>query len=130
MTDCVFCDRIHNDGAQLSFDGDHFVAFPDRFPVNSGHTLVVPRNHVSRLRNCEPSIREELPHVITKVQDQLERTHAPDGFNVGINEGEMAGQTIDHFHVHVIPRYEGDVDDPEGGVRGVIPDKQSYRDGC
>jgi diadenosine tetraphosphate (Ap4A) HIT family hydrolase len=102
-----------------------FVIF-DKFPVSEGHCLIVPHRVYS---NYFDSTEEEiigLNYLLFKTKDFLEEKFKPSGFNIGINCGRASGQTVDHLHIHIIPRYPNDVDDPKGGVRGVIPDKQKY----
>lgn len=109
-------------------------AFRDRYPVSPGHTLVVTRRHVPDFFGCTPAERSALLDLVDRVKADLDANWArvdgaerrPDGYNVGFNAGEAAGQTVMHVHVHVIPRFRGDVEDPRGGVRYVIPDKANY----
>ncbi|MFO0588878.1 MAG: DEAD/DEAH box helicase family protein, partial [Polyangiaceae bacterium] len=101
-------------------------AIEDRFPVSPGHTLVIPRRLIVTWFDATPEERTALFALVDEVKRRLdERLHA-DGYNIGINAGEAAGQTVMHLHVHVIPRFQGDVDDPRGGVRHVIPGKGNY----
>jgi len=102
------------------------VAFRDHYPVSRGHTLVVPRRHVATYFEATLEERAALWHTVAEVKAQLDAGLHPDGYNVGFNAGEAAGQTVPHLHIHVIPRYRGDMHDPRGGVRGVIPDKRVY----
>ena len=102
-----------------------FVIY-DGFPVSEGHCLVVPHRVYA---NYFDSTEEEivgLQALVVEAQKLLREKFSPDGFNVGINCGEAAGQTVPHMHIHVIPRYKTDMEDPRGGVRGVIPSKQKY----
>lgn len=121
MSGCPFCARV----AELGTSADA-VDFPDAFPVSPGHTLIVPRRHEADLFALEPTSLAAVWSRVAEVRDALQRTHSPDGFNVGINAGAAAGQTIAHAHVHVIPRYAGDVADPRGGVRWVVPERAPY----
>jgi diadenosine tetraphosphate (Ap4A) HIT family hydrolase len=126
MTDCRFCDRIRaND---FNAENEQAVAFADTYPLTQGHTLVIPRTHVSDLFALTPTERAKLWELVDVVHAALMTDYKPDGFNIGVNVLRAAGQTIDHAHVHVIPRYEGDVADPRGGVRWVIPAKAAYWD--
>jgi superfamily II DNA or RNA helicase/diadenosine tetraphosphate (Ap4A) HIT family hydrolase len=105
----------------------------DGFPVSPGHVLVTPRRHVATWFEATSQEQVSLLEGIDIAKQVIEKHHRPDGFNIGINVGEAAGQTVPHLHVHVIPRYAGDVTDPRGGVRHVIPDKGNYlavRDGA
>jgi diadenosine tetraphosphate (Ap4A) HIT family hydrolase len=101
-------------------------AIYDKFPVNEGHALIIPKRHLSNY--FELSIKEQYAYllVLNKVKEIVSKRFKPDGFNIGVNVGEHAGQTIPHVHIHLIPRYKNDVKDPRGGVRGVIPAKQNY----
>ena len=102
------------------------VAFRDRYPVSVGHSLVVPRRAVASVFDLPP---EELPatwELVAIVRSQLQILHQPAGFNVGLNDGIAAGQTIAQAHIHVIPRYVGDRPDPRGGIRWVLPDRAIY----
>jgi diadenosine tetraphosphate (Ap4A) HIT family hydrolase len=101
-------------------------AFRDKFPVSKGHSLVIPKRKVSDY--FELSFKEQSAcwFLVNLVKEDLIREYNPDGFNVGINSGSTAGQTVSHAHIHVIPRYSGDVSNPRGGVRGVIPENKEY----
>ena len=102
-----------------------FVIF-DGFPVSKGHCLIVPHRVYSNY--FESTIDEVigLQKLVVDTKKLIDEKFSPDGYNIGINCGETGGQTVPHVHIHLIPRYEGDVDDPRGGVRGVIPSKQKY----
>jgi diadenosine tetraphosphate (Ap4A) HIT family hydrolase len=98
----------------------------DGFPVSDGHSLVIPRRHVASFFDLEPAEREAMLALLAQQRDRLRDELSPDGFNVGINDGVHAGQTVMHVHAHLIPRYAGDATDPRGGVRWVLPDKAAY----
>lgn len=102
------------------------VAFYDGFPVSPGHALIIPKRHVSSFFDLSKEERQDLLNLADSVKRILEERYHPDGYNIGINVGEAAGQSIFHVHIHLIPRYQGDVPSPRGGVRGVIPTKQNY----
>lgn len=104
-------------------------AVRDRYPVSPGHTLVVTRRSISTWWEATADERIAVFELVDAVKAQLDRTHAPDGYNVGFNAGRAAGQTVEHLHVHVIPRYSGDIDDPSGGIRAVIPTLANYLGG-
>jgi len=106
----------------------HAFAIRDRYPVSPGHVLVVTRRRCETYWDATKEERAAIWDLVEEVKRRLEKelSPRPDGFNVGFNAGEAAGQTVPHLHVHVIPRYRGDVPDPRGGVRGVIPSNQSY----
>ena len=120
---CTFCDL---EGRELVWTSDLVVAFRDAYEVSPGHSLVVPRRHVATYFEANPDEQSEVWRAVQEVKAELDRTMRPDGYNVGFNAGEAAGQTVMHLHVHVIPRYRGDMDDPRGGVRYVIPSKGNY----
>jgi len=105
-----------------------FVVIRDKYPLTEGHCLIIPRRAVVRFQDLRPSEKGLLVDWIGWTQGYLGRTlvPAPDGFNLGFNDGEAAGQTMGQFHFHVIPRYRGDVPDPRGGIRWVIPSKARY----
>ena len=105
---------------------EHFFVIEDGFPVSPGHLLVISKALKPNFFTLSDAERLELPSAILLAKAWIEERHAPAGFNVGMNCGEAAGQTVMHFHCHVIPRYSGDMADPRGGVRGVIPEKQGY----
>ncbi|KPJ94599.1 MAG: HIT family hydrolase [Gemmatimonas sp. SG8_17] len=123
-TMCVFCQAIARKGQFL--ENERAVAFPDGFPLSPGHTLIVPRRHETDFFALSRGEQAALWSLVPAVRNAIERTYNPTGYNVGVNSGTSAGQTIDHIHIHVIPRYPGDVKDPRGGVRWVIPDRAAY----
>ena len=102
------------------------VAFFDGFPVSPGHALIIPKRHVSSFFDLSKDEQQDLLNLTDRVKQIVEERYHPDGYNIGINVGEAAGQSIFHVHMHLIPRYHGDVPNPRGGVRGVIPTKQNY----
>lgn len=124
--DCPFCSL---DSDSIVWASELALAFRDSFPVSRGHTLIVPRRHVETWFDATVEEQRALMDGVDAVKRALDHSHRPDGFNVGFNAGLAAGQTVMHLHVHVIPRYEGDVDDPRGGVRFVIPVRGNYRRG-
>lgn len=124
MKNCVFCnieeERIVN-------DFDHFVVCRDLYPVTKLHSLVIPRRHVSSYFELNDDELLELSRIIHVQREELiDIDQTISGFNIGVNIGEDAGQTIFHCHIHMIPRRKGDTENPRGGIRGVIPDRQSY----
>lgn len=102
------------------------LAFFDGYPVSEGHALVIPHDPVLSLFELDDKVQAEVWDTVSRVRTILEERFAPDGFNIGVNDGQAAGQTIPHAHVHIIPRYRGDTSDPRGGIRWVIPDKAKY----
>lgn len=106
------------------------VAFLDRYPVSEGHSLVVPHRHVESFFKLSSEEQSDLWRLVAECRRDLSRTHKPTGFNIGINDGVTAGQTVMHAHIHLIPRYAGDQEDPRGGVRAVLPEKARYWEGA
>ena len=102
------------------------MAFKDGFPVNPGHALIVPRRHVADLFELTADEQAALWRLLPEVKQRLDARHSPAGYNVGVNVGAAAGQTVGHVHVHLIPRFAGDVEDPRGGVRWVVPARAAY----
>ena len=116
MSDCIFCEKLQTHDGYI---GENELAFLfwDQYPVNKGHILVCPKRHVQdyfQLTNCELLAIKEL---LYESKTYLKYSFGADGFNIGINVGEHAGQTVNHVHVHLIPRYKGDVENPKGGIR-------------
>src|SRR6266567_889724 len=118
-TMCPFCRLIA--AGQFAIEAEHVVAFADAFPASRGHMLIVPRRHEADLFALEDDERAALWELVPDVKRYIERTSSPHGYNIGVNVGAAAGHTVAHAHLHVIPRYAGDVADPRGGVRWVIP---------
>lgn len=117
---------IGDETRELIVETATVFSFYDKFPVSNGHALIVPKRLVSNY--FELTFKEQTACwiVVNKVKSILQEKYNPDGYNVGININEDAGQTISHCHIHVIPRYKGDVKKPRGGIRGVIPNKKEY----
>ncbi len=122
-TDCPFCplptDRIIS-------ESDYTITIRDSFPVSEGHTLIIPKRHVQSFFELHAIEKAAVLQALDEAKEALDKEFSPDGFNIGINDGEAAGQTVMHLHVHLIPRYEGDTEDPRGGVRHVFPEKAKY----
>jgi diadenosine tetraphosphate (Ap4A) HIT family hydrolase/predicted RNase H-like nuclease len=114
------------EASRVIMEGPNCLAFFDRYPVSEGHALVVPVRPVPSLYDLDPQVQAEVWDMVRRVRGFLEERNQPAGFNIGINDGRAAGQTIAHAHVHVIPRYAGDVPDTRGGIRWVIPEKAKY----
>ena len=121
---CPFCNL--NPKVGLVCESATAVAFFDGYPVSKGHTLIIPKRHVASYFDLTNHEQQALWLVVNHCKKLLTERFNPDGFNVGINVGEAAGQSVFHVHIHLIPRYKGDVENPKGGVRGVIPTKQKY----
>lgn len=121
--ECPFC---HPEASRIRIETDVGLAIDDLFPVADGHTLVIPRPHVRTLYDLPEPAQADLWELVRTVRDDLVMELRPDGFTIGLNEGRAAGQSVDHAHVHVIPRFLGDVPDPTGGIRAIFPDRARY----
>lgn len=124
MNNCIFCnvpdERIVN-------EYKYFYIIRDLYPVTNLHSLVIPKRHVVSYFECNQNEYDEIPIILNTQKTELKLTDdSITGFNIGMNIGEDAGQTVFHFHIHIIPRRKGDVKNPKGGIRGVIPNKQNY----
>ena len=113
---CPFCSISR----PLLAESDLAIALEDLYPVSPGHALVIPRRHAETYFDCTAEEKAALWELVDRVRERTEAAHHPDGFNVGLNAGRAAGQTVFHAHIHVIPRYAGDVPDPRGGVRHAV----------
>lgn len=122
---CLFCSLSIERVIQRS---EFAVVIRDGFPVSPGHTLIVPKRHVASFFDVTDAERTDLMSLLATARDDLDREFHPAGYNIGVNDGAAAGQTVPHLHIHLIPRYEGDRVDPRGGVRWVLPDKAAYWD--
>jgi len=123
MSNCPFCtipqDRI--------IDSNEFgVTIRDGYPISPGHTLVVPKRHIGSWFEIDAEEQLGLLDLLTRAKIVLQDELSPDSYNIGINDGPAAGQTVPHLHMHLIPRYKGDQDDPRGGVRWIIPERAKY----
>ena len=125
MKDCPFCyDNIKD---RVVAEQNSVVAIPDNYPVTDGHLLIIPKRHTEDYFAMNETEKGDNDVLIMKLKNRImEKDHSVTGFNLGINIGESAGQTIFHAHIHLIPRRNGDTPNPRGGVRGVIPEKMSY----
>ena len=123
VPDCPFCtlptDRIIS-------ESDYTVTIRDGFPVSEGHTLIIPKRHVQSFFELQAVEKAAVLQALDEAKEILDQKFSTDGYNIGINDGEAAGQTIMHLHVHLIPRYKGDTPDPRGGVRWIFPEKAKY----
>ena len=105
------------------------LALRDGYPVSRGHSLIVPRRHVGSFGEVSLDEQSAMLAMLRRVRAMLDAKLRPDGYNIGINDGAAAGQTVMHVHMHVIPRYRGDRPDPRGGIRWIIPEKADYWSG-
>ena len=120
---CPFCTP---DAERVFYRGERVFGLWDAFPVSDGHALIVTKRHVAAWFDASRDEQAELLSALAIAREAISTKHQPDGFNIGVNVGEAAGQTVPHLHVHLIPRYKNDVVDPRGGVRHVIPASASY----
>ena len=122
---CPFC--TIEPGREIIVENENIFVVYDKYPINTGHALIIPKRHCQNYFDLTKQEQKDCWIIVNEVKQILSQKFNPDGFNIGININEAAGQTIDHVHIHLIPRYKGDIENPEGGVRGVIPDKRMYR---
>ena len=111
---------------RILLKGEYFFIIKDGFPVSPGHLLIISNEIKEDYFSLSEAEKLDLPTMIQKAKQLVEEDYKPDGYNIGMNCGESAGQTVMHFHCHVIPRYIGDADNPRGGVRHCIPNKGNY----
>ena len=124
MDNCPFCFLSKN--TKIIHETEACIAFFDGYPVSPGHVLIIPKRHVASYFDLTDDEREAMNKMMLYVKAIIDEQFHPDGYNVGININKAAGQTVFHCHLHLIPRYNGDVKNPKGGVRVVIPNKQKY----
>ena len=121
--DCPFCSL---DSSRVIAANDHALAIYDGFPVSPGHCLIIPKRHIASFFEATKEEQAALLDLLEESRMIIIDEHSPDDFNVGINDGTTAGQTVMHLHIHLIPRYIGDMPDPRGGVRWIFPEKAVY----
>jgi diadenosine tetraphosphate (Ap4A) HIT family hydrolase len=121
--ECIFCKP---DTSLVFLENELAYAKFDRFPVSNGHALIIPKRHVADFFGATQAELLAMTALMHEAKKIIDEKHKPDGYNIGANCGAVAGQTVFHLHLHLIPRYIGDVENPRGGVRGVIPQKQNY----
>ena len=119
--DCPFC-RNRN----IVIENELAFADYDTYPVSPGHSLVMTKRHVAEYFQATAKEKAAIWALVDEMKIIIDKTYKPDAYNVGVNIGKTAGQSVPHIHIHIIPRYKGDVEKPQGGVRGVIPHKQKY----
>ena len=121
---CIFCELKHKE--DIVYENDLVYSIYDSFPVTKGHLLIITKRHIQSYFDLTKDELLAIDEALKKGKEILEKLYKPSGYNIGVNDGSSAGQTIMHLHVHLIPRYDFDVENPKGGVRGVIPEKQKY----
>jgi diadenosine tetraphosphate (Ap4A) HIT family hydrolase len=120
---CPFCTLP---SARVIDENTTAMVIRDGYPVSPGHTLLIPKRHTGSFFDLSTQERDDLLALLDRAKSVLDAELQPQGYNIGINDGAAAGQTVPHLHVHLIPRFEGDLPDPRGGVRWVIPAKAKY----
>lgn len=126
-TECPFCSIINSgDKSRVVVERSLALAIKDGYPISNGHTLIIPKRHIASFFETTKEEREQLLALIDEAKFRIDTDLSPDAYNIGINDGKAAGQTVNHLHIHLIPRYQGDVIDARGGVRWVVPDKADY----
>ncbi|WP_374723433.1 HIT family protein [Calidifontibacillus erzurumensis] len=120
---CPFC-QIEK--KQILLENKNAIAFFDKYPVQKGHMLIIPKEHVESYFDANDQQIYDIHELIKLGKKFLEREYSPDGYNIGVNVGSYGGQTIHHLHFHLIPRYKGDIEDPRGGIRNMIPNLVDY----
>ena len=120
---CAFCTLPT---ARIRLSNDLGVAIRDAYPISPGHTLVMPRRHVGSFFILTRDERDCLLELLDRAKADLDAELKPAAYNIGVNDGEAAGQTVPHVHIHLIPRFAGDRLDPRGGVRWINPEKADY----
>ena len=124
--DCLFCNYNDTESHKIIAENDLAYSRWDNFPVSNGHAEVIPKRHVESFFDLKNEEVTAIYDLAKQVKEIVDAKFSPDAYNVGVNDGRAAGRTIDHCHVHIIPRYTGDVDEPRGGVRHIIPGKGVY----
>jgi diadenosine tetraphosphate (Ap4A) HIT family hydrolase len=120
---CAFCTLP---SARVIDENATAIVIRDGYPVSPGHTLLIPKRHTGSFFDLSEHERSDLLALLDRAKKALDEEFQPQGYNIGINDGAAAGQTVPHLHLHLIPRFDGDLPDPRGGVRWVIPDKAKY----
>jgi diadenosine tetraphosphate (Ap4A) HIT family hydrolase len=120
---CPFCNLPES---RIILSNQQAVAVADGFPISPGHTLIIPRRHIESIFETNSEEANALILLLAEAKNFVDKEFKPDGFNIGVNDGPAAGQTIPHLHIHLIPRFTGDRPDPRGGVRWIIPEKADY----
>lgn len=120
---CPFCTLPKE---RIILSNSFGVVIRDGYPISLGHTLVIPQRHIGSFFELQPQERDALLSLLEESKRRLDEEFQPDGYNIGINDGPSAGQTVPHLHIHLIPRYSGDQEDPRGGIRWIIPEKAKY----
>ena len=121
---CVFCEKVK--ASDVLYENELAAVFRDGFPISKGHTLIIPKDHIQDYFELNKETKEAMNELVEIARNDLIKELNPDAFNFGLNNGPAAGQTVGHAHLHLIPRFEGDVEDPRGGIRWIISEKAKY----
>lgn len=120
---CPFCALSPN---RILEENEHGYLILDAYPISAGHSLIIPKRHIASWFDTQPEEKLSLLTLLDRAKERVAIECTPDGYNIGINDGQAAGQTVMHLHMHLIPRYQDDQPDPRGGIRWVLPDKAKY----
>lgn len=126
MSNCRFCDPSYQTDNRIVASNKYCFANFDSHPVTEGHMKIIPKRHMDTFFEMTNEEMNSVYELICESKKMLDEKYHPDGYNIGVNCGSAAGQTVFHLHIHLIPRHKGDIADPTGGVRNVIPDKGNY----
>lgn len=128
MSDCPLCSKrdIVTDDNDQPVENELAYVLQDSNPVSLGHCLIVPCRHVAEFFDATKEEKLAIFELVDRMKEIIDKKHSPDAYNIGVNIGKAAGQSVPHIHIHMMPRYFGDIENPRGGVRGVIPKKQKY----
>ncbi len=124
VENCLFCDN--SEKHEIILENRLFYSRWDKFPVSEGHALVILKRHIISLFELTLDELVWMYDLLCRTKEVINQRFSPDGYNIGVNEGQAAGRTVNHLHIHLIPRYKGDVENPRGGVRNIIPGKGNY----
>ncbi|MBM7571697.1 HIT family protein [Aquibacillus albus] len=120
---CPFCSKNE---LKIELENDLAMAFFDKYPVQKGHLLIIPKRHAETYFEASSEEIMAIHSLIREGKRLIDEQFVPDGYNIGVNIGKFGGQTIDHLHFHLIPRYQGDIEDPRGGIRKMVPNLVEY----
>lgn len=123
-SDCPFC--LKEIIKRIIFSNQDAFAIYDQYPVSNGHILIIPKRHCDNYFSLTTQEQQACWNLVSEMQEKISKEFHPDGFNLGINIGKAAGQTVEHVHIHLIPRFSGDMKNPRGGVRHCVEGKGYY----
>ncbi len=121
---CIFCKLPES---RLVLENEFAIAIYDKYPVNKVHMLIIPKRHFPDYFDTTDEEIIAISNILKEAREHLDKKYKPDGYNIGVNVNEAAGQTVMHLHIHLIPRYEGDIDDPRGGIRKLKEELVPYK---